>query len=262
MNLCIIQARMGSSRLPGKVLRDVNGKSILQNVIERLTPSEYIDKIIVATTGNPEDDAIVKFCEIAGVAVYRGSDWDVLSRFVEAAKMCHAKSGDNIIRICCDNPIHSYQVVDKVLRQFNKLQVDYFSNSNQEPDFLEDGFDVEVTKFDALVIADKEAKLLSEREHVMPYIKNSGKFSLGWQKTNSRYNFKLSVDTENDLAVAKMIFNEFALNPTFSIDEVVDLLEHKPEILLVNKDSEINSGYKKSLSEDKVINTSDKNTLE
>ncbi len=253
MNLCVIQARMGSSRLPGKVLRDVNGKTILQNVVDRLTPSRKLDKIIVATTTNAEDDAVESFCEAHDIEVFRGSDWDVLDRFYNAAKMVNASSGDNIIRICCDNPIHSYKVLDFVLDEYLKLGVDYFSNSNQDPDFLEDGFDVEVTSFIALEQAWLHAKLLSEREHVMPYIKNSGKFSLAWRKAHQDYAFKLSVDTENDLLVAQRIFEELKSTPDFSISEVVDLLKRKPEILLINQESEINSGYRKSLKEDRNI---------
>lgn len=253
MNLCVIQARMGSSRLPGKVLRDVNGKSILQNVIERLSPAKSIDKIVVATTTNPEDDAIQNFCDKQKIAYYRGSDWDVLTRFYEAAISQDAVSGDNIIRICCDNPIHSFKVVEFVVNEFVKSGVDYFSNSNQEPDFLEDGYDVEVTKFDALKIAFLEAKMLSEREHVMPFIKNCGRFSLGWRKANPEYTFKLSVDTENDLRMAQRIFEELSSVPDFSIDDVVELLKKKPEILLINQESEINSGYKKSIATDKEV---------
>lgn len=253
MNLCIIQARMGSTRLPGKVLREINGKSILLNVIERLSPSSLINKLIVATTTNSEDDAIEEFCLKQGIACYRGSDWDVLDRFHQAAAFYKAGAGDNIIRICCDNPIHSYKVVDFAMNEFMKLGVDYFSNSNQEPDYLEDGYDVEITTYNALKQAWQKAKLLSEREHVMPYIKNSGKFILGWRKANAAYNFKLSVDTENDLKVAQTIFSELKDKPDFAIDDVVDLLQRKPQILDLNRESEINSGYKKSLKEDRPI---------
>lgn len=244
---------MGSTRLPGKVLRDVNGKSILQNVIERLSPAKCLDKMVVATTTNPEDDAIEQFCIAHQIACHRGSDWDVLSRFYEAAKTQGATSGDNIIRICCDNPIHSFKVVDFVVHAFEKSGVDYFSNSNQEPDFLEDGYDVEVTTFDALEIAFQDAKMLSEREHVMPYIKNSGRFSLGWRKANPEYTYKLSVDTENDLRMAQRIFAELSSIQNFSIDDVVTLLKTKPEILEINQESEINSGYKKSIATDKEV---------
>jgi spore coat polysaccharide biosynthesis protein SpsF len=253
MNLCIIQARMGSSRLPGKVLRDVNGKTILGNVVARLSPSAYSDVMIVATTTLPEDDAIAEHCAAHSVKCFRGSDWDVLDRFYQAACSEGLKSGDNIIRICCDNPLHSYKVLDFVMEQFLALKVEYFSNSNQEPDFLEDGFDVEVTTFDALSMAWREAKLMSEREHVMPYIKNSGRFSLGWRKASAGYRFKLSVDTEADLDVARTIFSELADTPGFSIDEVVDLLSRKPGILELNKESTINSGYQRSLRDDHVV---------
>jgi spore coat polysaccharide biosynthesis protein SpsF len=232
---------------------EVAGMPILGQLIHRLQPSKKIDKLIVATTTNPEDDAIEAYCRDHNIAVFRGSDWDVLDRFYRAAQMCDATSGDNIIRICCDNPIHHWKVVDFVVNEFENLGVDYFSNSNEEPDFLEDGFDVEVTTFDALSAAAKDAKLLSEREHVMPYIKNSGKFRLGWRKACGSYHYKLSVDTPNDLEMARRIFSELKSNPDFSIDEVNALLHNKPEILEINKESEINSGYKKSLREDRSI---------
>lgn len=253
MNLCIIQARMGSTRLPGKVLREVHGIPVLQLLIERLGSSKTVEKFVVATTTNPEDDAIEKFCNEHQIACFRGSDWDVLDRFYGAASQQGVGEDDHIVRICCDNPIHSHHVLDFVVKSYHQSGVDYFSNSNQEPDFLEDGFDVEVTSFKALKQAHAEARMLSEREHVMPYIKNSGKFSLGWRKANPEYTFKLSVDTENDLKTVQRIFSELENTPDFSIDDVVDLLHRKPEILEINKESTINSGYKKSLHEDREV---------
>ncbi|MBX7050602.1 MAG: glycosyltransferase family protein [Flavobacteriales bacterium] len=244
---------MGSTRLPGKVLREVNGIPILQLLLQRLSASKLVDRFVVATTTNAEDDAIEAFCKKNNILCYRGSDWDVLERFYEAATSQGAGDEDHIVRICCDNPIHSYKVLDFVLKSYHQSGVDYFSNSNQEPDFLEDGFDVEVTSFKALKQAHQEAKLLSEREHVMPYIKNSGKFSLGWRKANPAYLFKLSVDTEKDLETVERIFSELKDRPDFSIDDVVDLLQRKPEILEINKESTINSGYQKSLREDRQV---------
>jgi len=253
MNICIIQARMGSTRLPGKVMRNVAGKTILQHVVDRLSPSKTIGKIIVATTVNPEDDVLEQFCTAKGISFYRGSDWDVLSRFANAAAQFGAKKGDAIIRICCDNPIHSWKVVDFVVGQFQRYKVDYFSNSNQEPNYLEDGFDVEVVDYSSLVKASHDAKLHSEREHVMPFIKNSKQFKLGWRKADDDYSFKLSVDTEQDLLLAEKIFQELESVPDFGISEVVQLLRNKPELLEINSESEINSGYKKSLREDRLI---------
>jgi spore coat polysaccharide biosynthesis protein SpsF (cytidylyltransferase family) len=251
--IVIVQARMGSSRLPGKVLMNVAGKPILEQLLIRLRPSKKISTLIVATTTNQEDDAIESFCRTRGILFSRGSDWDVLDRFAKAAQHSGAKTGDCIVRICCDNPLHSWKVVDFVITQFQRYKVDYFSNSNQEPHFLEDGFDVEVVSYDALMLASNEATLLSEREHVMPFVKNSKRFKLGWRKANEAYRFKLSVDTENDLRLAERIFEELNDNPNFSIDEVVDLLNRKPELLLINKESEINSGYKKSIQEDRTV---------
>ena len=250
MNLAIIQARMGSTRLPGKVLMNVHGKSLLKQLVDRIRPSEMLDEIIIATTENSEDDPIESYCAENNIICVRGSDWDVLDRFYKAANSLDSKP-DNIVRICCDNPLQSYKVVDFVIGQFEKAGTDYFSNSNQEPDYLEDGFDVEVFTYASLESAWKDAKLLSEREHVCPYIKKT--FSCGWEKANKDYKFKLSVDTQADLDAVRTIFEELKDTPDFSIDEVVDLLNRKPEILDLNDESKINSGYKKSLDNDKIV---------
>ena len=250
MKLAIIQARMGSTRLPGKVLMDVHGKSLLQTLVDRIRPAQKLDEIIIATTTNAEDDPIQDYCEANDILCHRGSDWDVLDRFYEAAKSLE-QTPDTIVRICCDNPLHSHKVVDFVVSEYEQSGKTYFSNSNQEPDFLEDGFDVEVFSFDALEDAWKNAKLLSEREHVCPYIKKT--FPCGWKKAHPDYQFKLSVDTQSDLNAVKAIFKEMDDQPDFGIHEVVELLKRKPEILDLNEESTINSGYQKSLDNDKII---------
>ena len=114
MTLAILQARMGSTRLPGKVLKTVAGKTILDHLIDRISPAKEIDQIIVATTTNSEDDAIEQWGKEKGVTVYRGSDWDVLERFYNATSIAKAKP-ENVVRICCDNPLHSHKVVDFVV---------------------------------------------------------------------------------------------------------------------------------------------------
>lgn len=249
--LCIIQARMGSSRLPGKVLREVSGNHILGHLIERLSKSKKVDRFVVATSTNAEDDAIANWCASQNVACFRGDELDVLDRFYNAA-ISQPSKPDVVVRICCDNPLHSYKVVDFVISAFEEDGVDYFSNSNQEPDFLEDGFDTEVFTFDSLEAAWKNATLPSEREHVCPYIKKH--FRCAWKKAHPGYNFKLSVDTADDLKAVQQIFLELRdVSPDFGIEEVVDLLTRKPEILLLNKDSKINEGFQKSLNEDKKI---------
>jgi spore coat polysaccharide biosynthesis protein SpsF (cytidylyltransferase family) len=248
MNLLIIQARMGSTRFPGKVLKQIKGYSLLEIQHMRIRPSNLVDKIIIATTTNQEDDAIEKFCKLKNINFYRGSDWDVLDRYYQAAKKYNPT---NVIRVTSDCPLHHYSVIDFAINEYTKSGKDYFSNSNNEPDFLEDGFDVEVFSFRALEIAWTEAKLLSEREHVTPYIKFSGKFKCEWKKYNKDYQFKLSVDTDNDFKAVETIFNNFESLTDFEMNDVVKLLNEKPEILYLNRESIINSGYFKSIQNDK-----------
>lgn len=250
MNLLIIQARMGSSRLPGKVLKTIKGLSLLEIQNQRIINSKLVDEIVIATTTNKEDDAIELFCNEKNILCSRGSDWDVLDRYYQAAKKYKPT---NVIRVTSDCPLHHHTVIDFVIDEYLKSGKDYFSNSNNEPNFLEDGFDVEVFSFKALEIAWQEAKLLSEREHVTPYIKNSGKFSCDWKKFNADYNYKLSVDSDNDFKAVETIFNSFDTITNFGMNEVIDLLKSKPEILELNKESVINSGYIKSINNDKQV---------
>lgn len=250
MTLAILQARMGSTRLPGKVLMSVHGKTILDHLIDRISPAKLIDEIVVATTSNAEDDAIEQWGLEKGIKVFRGSDWDVLERFYQATDIAKEKP-DHMVRICCDNPLHSHKVVDFVVNEYHEAGTDYFSNSNQEPDFLEDGFDVEVFSFASLQDANEKAKLMSEREHVCPYIKKH--FSCAWKKADERYTFKLSVDTPADLAMVERIFSELEGQNDFGIREVTDLLLAHPDILKINEESTINSGFKKSLNEDRIV---------
>lgn len=241
---------MGSMRLPGKVLMNITDKSILENLIERVSSSKIVDRIVVATTTNTEDDAIEDFCKENKLNYFRGSDWDVLDRFYNVAKKYEP---ENIIRITSDCPLHSHKVVDFVINEYISFGCDYFSNSNNEPDYLEDGFDTEVFSFTALETAWKEAKLLSEREHVTPYIKNCRKFICGWKQYNKDYHYKLSVDSPEDFKAVSKIFEELKDKKGFGMEDIMNLLEQNPEIIAINKDSIANSGYKKSLKEDKPI---------
>jgi len=251
MNLLIIQARMGSTRLPGKVLMKINHQTILENLVERVAPSKLVNKFIIATTTNTEDDAIEQLCKQKNWNCFRGSDWDVLSRFYFAAKQFDNVT--NVIRATSDCPLHTHKVVDFVIDEFNKSGKNYFSNSNNEPHFLEDGFDTEVFTFKSLETAFNEATKLSEREHVTPYIKFSGKFSCGWKKSNANYTYKMSVDSPDDFEAVKTIFEELKNIPDFGIDEVTNLLQLKPEIIEKNKSSIANTGYLKSIENDKSV---------
>ncbi len=241
---------MGSTRLPGKVLKTIKGYTLLELQQQRIKGSKLIDKLIIATTTNPEDDAIAEFCGNNNISYYRGSDWNVLERYYHAVESYNPST---IIRLTADCPLHHFEVIDFVIEEYRKSGKDYFSNSNNEPEFLEDGFDVEVFSFAALKTAWEEAKMLSEREHVTPYIKYSRKFSCGWKKFNQDYKYKLSVDSASDFKMAETIFESFSSITDFGMNDVVKLLQEKPEILEINKESKINSGYFKSLENDKSI---------
>ncbi|MBM3447539.1 MAG: spore coat protein [Bacteroidetes bacterium] len=252
MNVALLQARMGSTRLPGKVLKELHGKPMLLWIIERLRSAQCIDKLVVVTSTNAEDDAIEDFCTRNKILFSRGSDWDVLSRFYHASVEHGAAEHDVIIRMTSDCATHHGSTVDWAYKQFQFYGTDLFSNSNEDPFFLEDGFDVEVVKFHALKTAFLEAKLMSEREHVIPYLKNSKKFTLGFRKMNDSCNFKLSVDTLADFQFVEVLFSKLDPN-SFQIQHVVDLLKSEPSILDINKESIINAGYAKSLREDKIV---------
>ena len=124
MNLVLLQARMGSTRLPGKVLKELNGIPVIQVLINRVSQAKCIDKLAVVTSTNSEDDALEKYCNENNILVFRGSDWDVLDRFYSAAKFFEAKEGDNIIRLTSDCPTHHGSTVDWVYEQFVKFGVD------------------------------------------------------------------------------------------------------------------------------------------
>jgi spore coat polysaccharide biosynthesis protein SpsF len=250
MNLGIIQARMGSTRLPGKVLVDILGKSLLEHCISRLSLSKKIDKWVVATTTETADNSIEEACKSLSIECYRGSEWDVLDRFYQTA-ISQKETPNLIVRICCDNPIHHGEVVDYAINQFYLFGTEYFSNGNEGHVYSEDGITTEVFTFDSLKNAWEESKLLSEREHVTPYIKKSGKFSCAWRKYSSEYIFKLSVDTPNDLTLCKTIFKE--LGDNFSIDELISFLQKNSSLLKINEDSVLGEGYLKSIKEDKIV---------
>jgi spore coat polysaccharide biosynthesis protein SpsF (cytidylyltransferase family) len=244
---------MGSTRFPGKVLHPVCGVPLIKRLYDRLSASKRVTHLLIAIPVLPEDNPLADFLKLNKIPFYRGSDWDVLSRFYHAATDLHPYKNDVVVRICADNPLLDAKVMDWVIDRYFENNVDYFSNSNKEPNFLEDGFDVEVFSFNALEIAFHEAKLLSQREHVTPYIKDSGKFRCAWKKVCPDYHFKLSLDTINDLKSIENIISALKDTPNFSIDDVVNVIKKDPGLIEPNKDAVINSGYHKSLENDKLL---------
>lgn len=166
--VAIIQARMTSSRLPGKVLMNIAGKPALQQMLERVKQCKRLDQIVVATTINATDDPIQELCDQLGINTFRGDEHDVLGRFLTAAEQFGA---DAVVRLTADCPMIDPQVLDQVVEQFQTTACDYASNTIQRT--YPDGLDAEVMTIEALREADQQAQQPFLREHVTPYI--SGK---------------------------------------------------------------------------------------
>jgi spore coat polysaccharide biosynthesis protein SpsF len=231
----IIQARMGSSRLPGKVLKDVNGKPMLAHVIERAGNAKRISQVVVATTLDPSDDILDSFCREMGVSVFRGSVHDVLDRFYNAAVVFHA---DPVVRLTADCPLIDPELIDLTLDSFYQKKVDFAAN-RLPPPFTRTypiGLDVEVCSFAALERAWMEAILPYEREHVLPYLYDvPGRFNIfKLDYDHDLGSLRWTVDTPEDLEVVRTIFNKLSGIPEFGWLDVVELLKREPEIMWVN----------------------------
>ena len=248
--IAIIQARMGSTRLPGKMMLDLYGKPVIERVFERIKPSHFINEIWLATTINPEDDVLVDWAQKNKIKFFRGSSDDVLDRFYQAAAPIQA---DAIVRITGDCPLHDFQVIDKVIAEYVQGGHDYVSNSH--PPTYPDGLDLEVFSFQALKKAWSEAELKSEREHVTPYIwKHPDIFKIknvvnAVDLSDQRW----TLDTKEDWEFLKIIFQEIEIRKEYGhLSEVVAILQEHPEWLKINSQYKRNEGYQKSLKEDCV----------
>jgi spore coat polysaccharide biosynthesis protein SpsF (cytidylyltransferase family) len=243
--LAIIQARVGSTRLPSKVLMKLQNKTVLEHVVNRVKRSKYIDEVIVATTINKEDLEIVKICANQNIRVFCGSQNDVLDRFYQIAKILKPV---NIVRITADCPLMDANVIDKIIKEHLKTKSDYTSNTLRET--YPDGEDVEVFKFDSLEKAWNKAKLNSEREHVTPYIKKFFKTLDVCYKQNLHAK-RWTLDKKEDFEFIKIIYNNlYKKNKFFGIEDVLKFLEKNPEIEKINQHITRNEGYKKSILED------------
>ena len=246
---------MGSSRLPGKVLMDLEGKTVLERVIERVKISNFVDNVVVATTVSEQDDKIEILCKKIGVKIFRGSQDDVLDRYYQTAKFFGADDADNIVRITSDCPLMDYRIIDLVIKVHLENKVQYTSNTFDET--YPDGEDVEIFTFSALEKAWKEANLTSEREHVTPYIrKHPELFKLFNVKNDENLrDYRWTLDTKRDYEFIKAVYSDlYKIDPFFGMKQILNLLKNKPEIMDINKDILRNEGYLKSLREDKEIN--------
>ena len=205
--VAVIQARMGASRLPGKVLEMIEGHPMLWYVVNRTSKASCVDQVIVATTDLPADDPVANWCADNSVSCYRGSESDVLDRYYQTSKECEA---NQIIRITADCPLIDPVVIDQVVSEFCNEGADYASNSS--PYSWPDGLDVEVFTFAALEQAWREATRGADREHVTPYLRRDSSFrsiAVEGDVEPDVKDWRLTVDHPDDLAYIRAILRFF-----------------------------------------------------
>lgn len=249
----IVQARMRSTRLPSKVMKEIMGKPILWHMINRIKWCRLINNIVIASTTKESDKVILKLAEEMGVDSYAGSEDDVLDRYYQAARISHA---DIIVRVTSDCPLIDPQIVDKLIRFFldNKGHVDYVSNIIKPT--YPDGIDTEVFSFATLEKAWKEARLKSEREHVTAYItKHPELFRLSNIENNEDFShMRWTVDEERDFEFVSQVYGKlYKEGHMFYINDILGLLKEYPELTAINSGIGRNEGYTKSLKDDRLL---------
>ena len=248
--VAVLQARTSSSRLPGKVLLPILGEPMLSRQIERVRLARSLDEIIVATSADPSDDAIVAMCKRVEVRCSRGSLDDVLDRFYRAIEPTPATV---IVRLTGDCPLICPDIIDGVVAFRDQGDFDYASNSYEQT--FPDGLDTEAMTRGSLESAWKLARLPSEREHVTPYIwKHPESFRLGSYKSSIDYSsYRWTVDEPADYTLISKIFERlYPINPRFGMEDVLRLLTSEPDLLRLNDGVQRNLGYLKSLEADSI----------
>jgi len=236
--VALVQARMGSTRLPGKVLKSIVGKPMIELLLTRLSQSTELDEIVLATSEEKQNDQLQSVVESLGYRCIRGSEKDVLNRFYKSAKCVGA---DVIVRITGDCPLVDAALVDQCIQGYRGANVDYFSNVS--PATYPDGLDVEVMSFESIERAKNETDSEFDREHVTPYIRNSDSFS----KSSMRYiedlsNQRWSVDEPEDLTVVTNVFRHFSPDILFDWMQVLELKKIQPALFAENKLIKNNEG--------------------
>ena len=240
--VAIIQARMGSTRFPNKVMRTICNTPMIGLLLERLKNTKLVDRIVLATSEDPCNDLLAKYARDLEYTVFRGSEDDVLDRYYQAAKEAKA---DSIVRITGDCPLIDPAIVNQVITKFENDGVDYASNTL--PPTYPDGLDTEVFTFQTLETAWRQAKSPQEREHVTPFIRESGKFSqanLAHDTDNSKERW--TVDEPADFEVVQKVFEHFHPRRDFSWLEVLSLSRKHPDWFMSNHHLVRNQGAQQS----------------
>ncbi len=249
--VAIIQARCSSSRLPGKVLKELGGKPMIQQVYDRVQKARSVHQTIIATSVDSSDNPLAQFCEHHSISYYRGDLNDVLTRFSEAAKKYQAQI---LVRITGDCPLIDPEVIDRVVQAYqnNVQNVDYASNI----DFLTypDGLDTEVFSIQALEQANQKATLKSDREHVTPYMrKHLRKINVALDQANYSH-LRWTVDQQEDFDFVQKIFQDVGKEGRhFGMDEILQWIRSHPQEAERNAHIPINEGLEKSLKAERTI---------
>ena len=248
--IAVTQARVGSTRLQGKILMKILGKSLLEIHLNRILKSNLITKLKVATTNEQGVEEILKIAESCGVHYFQGDTYNVLDRFYNTVK---DEAADYVVRLTSDCPLIDAELIDQVIRYTLKHSLDYCSNSLEER--FPDGQDIEVFKFSALERAWKEAKLDSEKEHVTPFIYNNSTYKERKMfKADSYFieedyhNVRLTVDEPQDFEVIKQIIEDIGYNKDWKT--YADYYLNHKEIQTLNNTTLRNEGYLKSINKD------------
>ena len=228
--VAIIQARMGSTRLPGKVMAPIQGRPMLRRVIERTRAAATLDEVIVATTTQPADDAIVDFCAQLAVGCFRGSEEDVLDRYYRAACRHNA---DVVVRITSDCPLIDPSIVDKIVRAFFSADFDYVSNTLIRT--YPRGLDTEVMTFTALEQAYRMSSKSYQRSHVTPYIyENPKQFRILSVTADENYgDFRWTIDTPEDLSFVRAVYDRLGAENAF-LGQILKLMKSEPQLAEIN----------------------------
>ena len=227
--VAIIQARMSSERLPGKVLKEVNEKPLLLHQLERVARSKHVEKIVVATSTNPADDEIEKFAKKGNISLFRGSEGDVLSRFEGAAQETGATT---IIRLTADCPLSDPEVIDHVITKYLEQPNACKFATNAIPRSYPAGLEVECFSREALEIASLEAKEDYDREHVTPFFyRNPNRFfPLSVVSTINYSKERWTLDEQSDFYLIKKIMEALSqIKADFKMVDVLNILDANPD---------------------------------
>lgn len=251
MIACFVQARYSSRRLPGKVMKEILGKPMLELQIERLRHARRIDKIIVVTSVSEDDDRIAAFCADRSIECFRGSLENVLDRFYQAAKKYRP---DHIIRVTGDCPLIDPAVVDGMVGLYLDSKADY--GTNCVPPTFPDGLDAEIFPFKVLEKAKSEAVLPSHIEHISPYFEDQPSLFkiVNFSSKNNYSDLRWTVDEPDDLELVRKIFESlYPSKPSFSMSDILSLLAGHPEWSSINSRFTRNEGLARSKEQDKIF---------